>query len=52
MRRRFAIGQVENADAGALGFECQNRTAGAQFGVVRVRGDDKIVERLHLGLIG
>ena len=47
VRRRLAIGQVEDADAGALGLQQQDRPADAQLGVVGMRGDNEIIERLH-----
>src|SRR5262249_53487218 len=39
VRRRLAVGQVEDADAGALGPEQEDGAAGAEFGVVGVGGD-------------
>ncbi len=44
-RRRFAVGQIEDADRGALGFESEDGAAHAELGVVGVGGDHQVIER-------
>src|SRR3989442_933578 len=47
VRRRFAIRQIEDANARALSLEKEDSAAGPKLGVVGMRGDDEVIEIRH-----
>ncbi len=50
MRCGFAIGQVQHTDTSSFGLQLQDPTGGAQFRIIRVRGDNQAVNHFVFSL--